>query len=112
MSKIKENALPVPLVPQQEIPPVKIITEEPPGGTQYFHTDYIDMHWSLFDVKIRFGELVKHHAPTKGSVLWDRAVITMSWGEAKYLASVLQGAVERYEKVNGPIKTIAELKLP
>jgi hypothetical protein len=87
-------------------------TEEPPGGTQYFHTDYVSVHWSLIDVKVRFGELVKHIPATNTSILWERAVVTMSWEEAKVLASVLQDAISRYEHVNGEIKKLADLKLP
>ena len=111
MAKNKE-ALPLVPPPNEEAPARKLIAEEPPGGTQYFHTDYVTVHWSLFDLKVRFGELVKHVAETKDSILWDRAVVTMSWGQAKVFATTMQDAVDRYEKANGPIKSLSELKLP
>ena len=68
--------------------------------------------YKMIDVKIRFGELVKHDVATKGSTVWERAVVTMSWGEAKFLTSLLQETISRYEKANGDIKTIPDLKLP
>jgi hypothetical protein len=109
MAKTKEAGAPN---PQTEPSALEVITQEPPGGTQYFHTDYVLLHWSLFDVKVRFGELVKHDIATKTSTVCDRAVVTMSWGEAKFLTSLLQQAISRYEQANGEIKTIPDLKLP
>jgi hypothetical protein len=105
----KEEAI---VTPQPAALARTVNTEEPPGGTQYFHTDYVLVHWSLFDVKVRFGELVKYIATTNSSTVWERAVVTMSWGEAKFLASVLRDAISRYESVNGEIKTLPGLKLP
>jgi hypothetical protein len=107
-----EEALPLVPPPNVEAPPRKLITEEPPSGTQYFHTDYATIHWSVFDLKIRFGELVKFDAATNTSTVWEKAVASMAWGHAKVLAGQLADAVSRYEKANGPIKSLSDLNLP
>jgi hypothetical protein len=47
----------------------------------------------------------KIHAQTK-------AIITVSWTEAKQIAEILTEVVRRYEETNGVIKRVSELKVP
>lgn len=85
-----------------------------PEGICEIYTNFIQITWTLFDVRIRLAQVV----PTamkfaeddpKGFVAEENAAVTMAWAEAKILRDMLVDAVQRYEKTNGEIKP---LKLP
>lgn len=71
------------------------------------YSNFLHMNWTLFDVRIRFGQIVPNpqHPPERaGFAVSERAAITMPWGQAKALRDMLEELVNKYESVNGEIK--------
>jgi hypothetical protein len=96
---------------KRDVPALSVTVIEPAGGTTYFYANLVYLTWTLFDLKIRFGELTKIE-PDGHHTITERAVATMAWPEAKILMKFLQDAVVNYEEVNGDIKIPPELRLP
>ncbi len=79
---------------------------EPEEGVFEEYSNYVHMNWTLFDVRIRFGQVVPNpeHPPERaGFAVSERAAITMPWGQAKALRDMLVDVVNKYESVNGEI---------
>ena len=79
------------------------------------YANEIHFMWSLDDVRIRVGQLINSpETPNPGEdfvvAVEERAAITFSWRAAKLLHNQLASVIEKYEAVNGPIKT--DLVLP
>jgi hypothetical protein len=93
----------------------KLPLEEPEGGLFEAYSNVVNMNWTLTDVRIRFAELIQvpdEDRPTwenQHGILLERAAITMSWHQAKYLLNMLAGLIKNYEEINGEIK---QLRLP
>lgn len=96
-------------VPPSPVP--KMIVENLPGFPPYFYSNVIQVTWTVFDVKLRFLETIKV-SENRDSTMTERAVVTLAWAEAKFLAKMLEDTVGRFEKLNGEIKTLPDLKLP
>jgi hypothetical protein len=81
---------------------------KPDEGIFQAYSNYIDAAWTLFDVTIRFGQVV----PLPSEVgqpkfeAEENARITVAWPEAKYLATILADLVKRFEGVNGEIQPL------
>ena len=93
----------------------KIPLEIPEDGVFEAYSNVVNMNWTLFDVRLRFQELVQvpdDDRPTwenQHGLLLERAAITMSWHQAKILRDLLAGVINNYEEINGELKPI---KLP
>lgn len=79
-----------------------------PNGIYEVYSNYVHLNWTLFDVRIRLGQLVPHPKDTDPTklirfVVEERAAVTLAWPEAKAVAQLLQGLVSSYEKTNGDI---------
>lgn len=77
-----------------------------------FHDIYaniVNASWTLFDVRIRLGQLIPVADYGPGFVVEERGTLTLAWPEAKILRDALTGLVNAYEEANGEIK---QLKLP
>lgn len=89
--------------PKQIYPLVK-----PDEGVFQVYSNYVDVAWTLFDVTVRFAQIVP--LPRDGSgprfEAEENARITLAWPEAKILANILADLVSRFEKVNGEIKPL------
>ena len=89
--------------------------EEPEEGVFASYSNVVNMDWTLYDVRVRFGELMQvpnEDFPTwknQHGIVLERVAVTMPWHQAKYLRDLLNGVVENYEAVNGELKPI---KLP
>lgn len=84
-----------------------------PNGVPEIYTNFVHANWSLYDVRIRLGQLVPDPKSTNPAtskwVSEERAAVTFAWPHAKILRDLLINLVKRYEEVNGEIKP---LKLP
>ncbi len=84
---------------------------KPDEGIFQIYSNYIDVAWTLFDVTIRFAQIVP--LPMEGDKARfeaeENARVTLAWPEAKILATIMADLVSRYERVNGEIKPV---KLP
>ncbi len=89
--------------------------EEPEEGVFAAYSNVVNMDWSLYDVRLRFSELMQ--VPNDDSPNWknqhgillERVAVTMPWHQAKYLRDLLSGVIANYEAINGELKPI---KLP
>jgi len=86
--------------------------EEPEDGPFDAYANVVNLNWTLYDVRIRFAELLQisaDEAPTwknQKGVLFERVNVTMPWHVAKTLRDVLDGVLKDYEEKNGELKTI------
>jgi hypothetical protein len=93
----------------------KLPLEEPEGGVLEAYSNVINMNWTLYDVRLRFSELIQvgdADRPTwenQHGILLERAAVTMPWHQAKYLRDMLDGVIKNFEALNGELKPI---KLP
>jgi hypothetical protein len=88
--------------------PVKLIAETQPGGIYQTYANHYNLSWTAYDVQVRFsqyGRVPEFTSTDDHSVrLEQRAVITVSWPEAKALALALANAIQEFEKLNGEIQ--------
>ena len=73
------------------------------GVVPEIYCNFVNSSWTLFDVRVRLGQLVPREGE-EGFVVEERAAVTFSWNEAKIMRDMLAQLVEAYEKVNGEIK--------
>jgi hypothetical protein len=86
---------------------------EPEEGICDVYSNFVHMNWTLFDVRVRFGQIVPHPEQQPESAVWainEWAAVTMPWGQAKALRDMLMDAIKRYEDTNGEI-TIPKLPI-
>jgi hypothetical protein len=89
--------------------------EEPEEGVFLAYANVINMDWTLYDVRLRFAELMQ--VPNEGDPTWknqhgimlERVAVTMPWHQAKFLRNLLDGVIRNYETLNGELKP---MKLP
>ena len=86
--------------------------EQPEEGIFMDYANVVNLDWTLYDLRIRFGELMQvldDDAPSWGNqhgVVLEKAAIRIPWHQAKVLAGLLTRVVESYERVNGELKPI------
>lgn len=90
--------------------PCKTIPAE--DGVFEGYGNQINVTWTLFDVALRFGQIIPAPGEDPPWANMEVAAITIPWGQAKALRDTLAEIVSRYEKVNGEIKRILEMRLP
>jgi hypothetical protein len=78
-------------------------------GTPQIYTNYVNVSWTLFEIRFVLGQLIPTDPGTKEFIVEERASVTFAWPEAKAVRDMLINLVAEYEKVNGEIKPI---KLP
>ena len=93
----------------------KVRLEEPEDGVFEAYSNVVNLNWTLYDVRIRFGELIQvpdEDRPTwenQHGLILERAAVTLPWHQAKLLRNILDGVIKNYETINGELKPI---KLP
>ncbi len=88
----------------EEAVPFDWITPE--EGVCEVYSNYLHLNWTLFDVRIRFGQVVADPRRPPHLASWvidEGAAITMPWAHAKFLRDTLNTAIQRYENLNGEI---------
>jgi hypothetical protein len=79
-----------------------------PDGVFEGYANFIHVNWTLYDVRIRFAQIIADPSTTPELAPWvieESAAISLPWGQAKYLHDLLARIIGLYEKVNGEIKT-------
>jgi hypothetical protein len=76
---------------------------KPRGGVSRAYSNYTRISQTGFDLRIGFCEIIDVPAGKNEVVVEERSVITMSWLQAKMLASEIMTAVANFEKENGPV---------
>lgn len=91
-----------------QLPPI-VITDAPDILRAY--SNHINVTWNAFDVRLHFGE-TDVVADKSGNInVQTKAVITVSWTEAKQIAEILSKVVGGFEKLNGPIRRVDEIQV-
>lgn len=93
-----------------ESKPLKTIPAK--DGVFEDYGNQINLTWTLFDVALRFGQIVPAPGEDPPWANMEVAAITIPWGQAKALRDMLNDIVSRYENANGGIKPISEMRLP
>jgi hypothetical protein len=89
--------------------------EEPDGGIFAAYSNVVNMDWTLFDLRLRFGELMQvgdDESPSwqnQHGIVLEHAAIRIPWQQAKVLRDMLVGVIKNYEEINGELK---QIKLP
>jgi hypothetical protein len=81
---------------------------KPDEGIFQVYSNYIDAAWTLFDVTIRFAQVVPlpPSGPEPHFEAEENARVTIAWPEAKILASMMTDLVRKFEETNGEIKPL------
>lgn len=97
-------------MPKEQVTPQleTIFTDAPDVFRTY--ANQIQVTWNSFDVRLNFGDTNVLLAADGKVHVQTKAAVTVSWTEAKQIAEVLARVIERFEKVNGPIKRAEEIK--
>lgn len=70
------------------------------------YSNFTHSSWTLFDIRVRFGQLVPTTEDKSGFVVEERAAVTFSWNQAKNVRDLLTQLIDSFEKVNGEIKPL------
>lgn len=90
----------------------KIPLEEPEDGIVEAYSNVVNMNWTLYDVRIRFAELLqvpdedRPNWENQHGIILERVAVTMPWHQAKFLCNLLDGLIKNYEEINGELKQI------
>jgi hypothetical protein len=91
---------------------VKLPLEQPEDGMFEAYANVVNMNWTLYDVRIRFSELIQvpdDDRPTwenQHGILLERVAVTIPWHQAKFMRDTLTGLIKNYEEINGELKPI------
>jgi hypothetical protein len=89
--------------------------EAPEDGVFMDYANVVNLDWTLYDVRIRFGELMQvlnDENPSwinQHGVVLEKAAIRVPWHQAKNLCLLLTAVIKNYEEINGELK---QIKLP
>ncbi len=94
---------PAPSQPEQP-PAPKFTFVEPRNGIYNIYANHVGLNWTAYDVRIKFGTLIRVTA--EGEYIVEEPVaVNMSWPEAKVLLNILKDTIDRFEKLNGEISS-------
>jgi len=79
------------------------------GVLRDIYGNFSHASWTLFDVRLRVGQLIPVNDSGSEFVVEERATVTVSWPHAKNLRDMFTSLVASYEATNGEI---VPLKLP
>jgi hypothetical protein len=75
------------------------------------YSNHILITWNAFDVRMNFGDFTAIPNPKDGKFhVETKAVVSVSWTQAKQIAELLAEVVRRYEAANGEIKRVTDIK--
>ena len=90
----------------------KLPLEEPEEGVFSVFSNLVNLDWTLYDIRLRFGELLQvpnEDNPTwenQHGILLEKAAIRLPWHQAKLLRNMLDHVLRNYEEANGELKPI------
>ncbi|HEY5174354.1 MAG TPA: DUF3467 domain-containing protein [Terriglobales bacterium] len=104
----KEAAHPTPesTVAEEAATKTKVAFVPHDGRVEEVYANAIDVTWTPYDVRIRFGQFLPVQNPEepRNWEIDERVAVTVAWAEAKFLRDTLTQVIERCETVNGEIK--------
>jgi hypothetical protein len=80
---------------------------EPEEGVFQAYSNLVHVNWTATDVIFRFAQIVPKRNPLNDAswAIEESAAVTMAWIQAKHVRAILNDIIQRYENVNGEIKT-------
>lgn len=72
-------------------------------GIAEVYANIINVNWSLYDVRLRVGQIVPSRDNSK-FIVEERAAVTIPWHSMKHLHFVIGDLIARYERANGELK--------
>src|SRR5262249_17089105 len=100
MSEANQSIPPNPPQPQLDL-------VEPDEGMFRTYANHTRLGWTGFDIRIIFGELIE--VTQEKITIEETAHVTLSWRQAKVLATSLSEIIQKYEEANG---VLGNLTLP
>ncbi len=97
-------------MPDEKQPSETFKLVQPSGGVHHVYANASHLSWTGMDITVELYHLAQPNrdlpslAGAPNELLHDTSV-TLTWSAAKSFYETLGGALERYEKVYGPIKT-------
>jgi hypothetical protein len=89
--------------------PVLVIADAPDVCKTY--SNHINITWSAFDVRLHFGDFSAQVNPKDEKLhVETKAVVAVSWPQAKQISEILAEVIRRFEAANGEIKKVSEIK--
>ena|ERR1700688_5158795 len=79
---------------------------EPDDGVCDVYSNFLHLNWTLYDVRIRFGQIIPNPEQPPEIAVWaitEWAAVTIPWGQAKALRDMLNDTIRKYEAANGEI---------
>lgn len=79
---------------------------EPEEGICEAYSNFVHLNWTLYDVRIRFGQIVPNPEQPPEKAFWaiaEWAAVTIPYGQAKALRDMLDEVIRKYEALNGEI---------
>jgi hypothetical protein len=77
-----------------------------PDGVEDVYANYVQLNWTLYDVRMRFGQIIPHPQDPPERARWavlESVAVAVPWGQAKLLRDLLSQVIQKYEEINGPI---------
>jgi hypothetical protein len=74
------------------------------GVSRNIYANVIQPSWTLFDVRVRLGQLIPASDYGSDFVIEEQGTVTISWHQAKNLRDGLTDLIAEYEKTNGELK--------
>ena len=93
--------------------PTGLTIEDAKGGTTRCYANQVDVSWTAFDIQLHFNEFFDdiREVPLKSNYRVEKkAMVTLSWVEAKQLLGILGKVIAGYEKNNKQIPTVDDFK--
>jgi hypothetical protein len=84
-----------------QVQPQRYAFVNPPGGTFCTYSNHIQLLPTVFDISVFFGEVTS--VSSEVVEVTQRAKVSLSWLEAKVLATWLLNNIKAFEANNGPI---------
>jgi hypothetical protein len=89
--------------------PTIVFTDAPDIMRAY--SNHINITWNAFDVRLHFGESDVILDKNGNVNVQTKAVLTVSWTEAKQITEILNKVIKGFETLNGPIKRVDDIQV-
>ncbi len=99
----EEYIAPEPQLPAEETQDTVWEDVTPEGGVCEIYSNFLDVHWTRYDIRLKFAQVLPGRRPNTWATE-QRAAVTLAWPEAKVLRDLLVGLIDKYEKLNGELK--------
>ena len=98
------------------VSPASLKIEQPEEGVFSCYSNHIQITWRAQDIQLIFGEVsdASEEVPSQFTPrLERRAIVTLSWIQAKQIVNLVNGTITKFEQLNGiTIPNVEDIKIP